>query len=263
MHAGANDASDLERRCQHDEIGPQAWGNLSTVGQTEHVGRCGREHRGGRRQFNANDLDEVPQCHILCESAPRQRSPIAQAGNATGDDHIHLAEPMVAVAIVSRSDCVGDQRDAAWTGDADGHFQHRWRDMFKIGDQLDRYALIEQQRRDGTWLPVMQRWHRIKEVGCNTRADIDGLLDDRHVRTGVPNRHDCSRSDDLRDCRESAINLGRQRHHRDLAAGKQLDQLIVGNPAQNGGVMGSRVLRSQPWSLEVNAVQRAIGDEWQ
>ena len=205
----------------------------------------------------------MPQCHILGEGAPGQRSPIAQAGNATRDDHIHFAEPMLAIAVVSRSDCVGDQRDAVWTGDADGHFQHRWHDMFKIGDQLDRHALIEQQRRDGTWLPVMQRWHRIEEVGCNTRAGIDGLLDDRRVRTGVPNRHDCSRSDNLRNRGESATNLGCQRHHRDLAAGKQLDQLVVGNPAQNGGIVRAAVGLRQPWPFEVNAVQRAVGNERQ
>lgn len=164
----------------------------------------------------------MPQSHILSEGAPGQRSPIAQAGNATGNDHIHFAEPMVTIAVVSRSDCVGDQRDAVWTGNTDGHFQHRWRDMFKIGDQLDRHALIEQERCDGTWLPVMQRWHRIEEVGCNTRAGIDGLLDDRRVRTGVPNRYDRSGRHDLRDRREHAIDLRRQRHHRDFAAGKQL-----------------------------------------
>lgn len=109
----------------------------------------------------------------------------------------------------------------------------------------------------------MQRWHRIEEVGCNTRARIDGLRDDRRVRTGVSNRHDCSGSDELWDRSERAIDLRRQRHHRDLAASKQLGQLIVGNPAQNSGIVCSRVLRSQPWPLEVNAVQRAVGDERQ
>ena len=205
----------------------------------------------------------MPQRHILCEGAPRQRSPIAQAGNATGDDHIHLAEPMIAIAVVSRSDCVGDQRNAVRAGNTDGHFQHRWRDMFKIGDQLDRHALIEQERCDGSWLPVMQRWHRIEEVGCNTRASIDGLLDDHRVRTGVSNRHDYSGSDELWDRSERAIDLRCQGHHRDLAAGKQLGQLIVGNPTQSGGIVCAAVGRRQPWPLTVDTNERAVGDERQ
>ncbi len=170
---------------------------------------------------------------------------------------------MVTIAVVSRSDCVGDQRDAVRAGDTDGHFQHRWRNMFKIGDQLDRHALIKQQRCDRSWLPVMQRWHRIEKVGCNTRAGIDGLRDDRRVCTGVSNRHDCSCSDDLWDRRERAIDLRRHRHHCDLAAGKQLGQLIVGNPTQSGGIVCAAVGRRQPWALQVDANERAVGNERQ
>ncbi len=78
----------------------------------------------------------------------------------------------------------------------------------------------------------------------------------------MPNRHDYSGSDELWDHSEHAIDLRRQRHHRDLAAGKQLGYLIVGNPTQNGGIVCATVVRRQPWPLEVDTHQRAFGDEW-
>ena len=203
----------------------------------------------------------MPQCHILCEGAPGQRSPLAQAGNATRDDDVHVAQSVVAIAIVGCRNRIGHQRDAVWPGNPDSQFQHRRRHMLEIGDQLERHPVIKQERRCGTWLTMMQRWHRIEEVGCNTRAGVNCLLDNRRIRTGVSNRHDCSRSDELRDRDESATNLGRQRHHRDLAAGKQLDQLIVGDTTENGGIVCAAVVRRQPWPFKVDTRQRAVGDE--
>jgi len=150
---------------------------------------------------------------------------------------------------------------AIWPGNPDSQFQHRRRHMLEIGDQLERHPVIKQERRCGTRLSMMQRWHRIEEVGCNTRSGINCLLDDHRIRTGVPNRHDCSRSDELWDRGESATNLGRQRHHRDLAAGKQLGQLIVGDTTENVGIVCTTVVRRQPWPFKVDTRQRAVGGE--
>ena len=164
----------------------------------------------------------MSQCSILGERAPRQRSSVPQSRDTTRNDDVHFAQSVVAVAIVGGRNSIGNQRDAVWTSTTDSQLEHRWCHMLKISDQLDRHTLVEQERCHGTRLPVMQRWHGIEEMRRDTRAGIDRLSNDRRVRTGVPNRHDYSGSDELWDRSQHAIDLRRQRHHRDLAAGKQL-----------------------------------------
>ena len=170
---------------------------------------------------------------------------------------------MVTIAIVGCRNRIGHQRDAVWPGNPDSQLQHRWRHMLEIGDQLERHPVIKQERRCGTRLSMMQRWHRIEQVGRNTRAGVNCLLDHRRVRTGMPNRHNCSRSDEFWDRSECTINLGRQRHHRDLTAGKQLGQLIVGDTTENVGIVCTTVVQRQPWAFEVDTCQRPVGNERQ
>ena len=99
----------------------------------------------------------MPQRCILGERAPGQRSPIPKSRDTTGDDDVHFAQAVVAVAIVGCCDRIGNHSDAVCTSNTDGQLEHRRRNVLEISDQFDHHAVVEQERRHRTRLPMMQR----------------------------------------------------------------------------------------------------------
>ena len=70
---------------------------------------------------------------------------------------------------------VGDQRDPVGSGRLDRRVHHRGVDVHAVRDQLDGHPRILQQRQRRSRLAMVQRPHRVEQMGADRGAQRDGV----------------------------------------------------------------------------------------
>ena len=111
-----------------------------------------------------------------------------------------------------------------------------------VGDEPDDDPLVREDRADRAWLAVVERWHRVEEVGRVAGAGVDRAGGGCGIGIGVSDGGDGpGRRDDL-DRLEAAGELGSQGEHADAARqpGANLVEVRVTTP---GGIVGTEAVR--------------------
>jgi hypothetical protein len=177
---------------------------------------------------------------------------VPAAGNAVPDLHVHVPQPIAAVADARSRDRVRDERDAA-TGRAPNDASRFLGDVVTVEDHLDDHVVACKRGPGNTRVAVPERPHRVEEVRHRCRAAVEGEggLLCRRVRVAAGG-DDSARVQQV-DQLERAVQLGRKRHLRDRACSEQALQECGVRVAAGVDRVGAEAERREERPLEMGA----------
>ena len=175
-----------------------------------------------------------------------------------------IAEHVVAVGLPGGGHRVGDQ-DHAVAVALDGLGHQVELDVHTVHDQLQPDALVSGQPEDRPGVPVVQRGHRVEQVGGAGGACVDRGLCGGQVGVGVPDRGNHAVLGQQPDGLDAVIQFRGQRDHLHRAAPSIGQGGGVQQPDDIGRLWGAQHLqrmrtllaRRQPRPLQVDARQLA------
>ena len=128
----------------------------------------------------------------------------------------------------------------------------------EVGNDVDRHLVVEEAPADRSGVAVVERLHRVAEVGHVPRAAPERPVERRDVRLRVPERDEKSALHECGNEIEPARDLGR--HRDDRASGEVADGLEeradparVASVEERVAVQRARPVRGDERSLEVDA----------
>ena len=154
-------------------------------------------------------------------------------------------------------DPIGDQQQAL--AQRPGRHAHHLRvHMGAVADQVGRQTLVGERRAREPGLAVVERSHRIEEMGDVPRAARDRLLDLGRPGAAVAQRREHPLAAELFQQLRRPGHLWRERQHADRAppAREHLTSLRAVVTPDRGDRLGSRRAGGEPGPLEVDPDRR-------
>ncbi len=168
---------------------------------------------------------------------------------------------MFAVGKSSRGDAVRDQHGAVMSSNREDEAEGLGVEMDAVGDDFGRDGGVPQADSQDARIPVVNRPHRVEEVGCVRGASRHACPRFGRGCVRVPHRGPNAVPSQLRDHRPRPGELGRQRHypHPSLGGGEQLAQLGRVGVADPVRGLGALAFGIDVWPLHVNAKNGSAG----
>ena len=137
-------------------------------------------------------------------------------------------------------------------------------EVHAVGDELEVGTVVVEQSGDRTGLAVVDRAHRVEQVSAGGSTGGKSSPGGGVGGVGVTDRGDGAVADDPADSVQSTVELGGEGHHANAPAGcvEEVLDLRGSRRPKLGRIVGACVMRAEPGSLQVQADQDPVVDEW-
>ena len=164
-------------RVSKTQVSPVALFDDANLVQTMEFGRCCGRHDGDLPQRDThNGRDEFDRStHRQSRSCYRSQRTVSvqQTGSSIHNFHWQAAQNVVAVRLTGRAHGIGHQGDALRAGARHRHPNDVRGQVDAVANEFADHSRISEHRRHRTGLSMMDRWHRVEQMGDDVCSCVD------------------------------------------------------------------------------------------